>query len=150
MDFRARWYDAKVGQFTSEDPLGLAAGDANLRRFVFNAPTMYTDPSGMFAVSYGTLLRSGGRALVGGFAGWIFGYLCSYNAAKAAGATEAAAEEAGQGGGRTGAVLGAAFGAFSVGPLARAVIGLGSGAVAIAYSETKTAMRRNQRRTQRR
>ncbi|MEM4204908.1 MAG: hypothetical protein QXS54_12645, partial [Candidatus Methanomethylicaceae archaeon] len=31
---------------TSEDPLSFAAGDANLYRYVFNTPTVFTDPSG--------------------------------------------------------------------------------------------------------
>ena len=43
---RARWYDSEVGRFVSEDPLGLAAGDVNLSRYVFNDPTSNTDPSG--------------------------------------------------------------------------------------------------------
>ena len=41
-----RWYDAKVGRWLSEDPIGFNAGDANLYRYVGNMPTMYTDPQG--------------------------------------------------------------------------------------------------------
>jgi RHS repeat-associated protein len=44
---RARVYDTATGQFTSNDPLGLAAGDFNFRRYVANAPTMDADPSGL-------------------------------------------------------------------------------------------------------
>ncbi|MCY2966646.1 MAG: RHS repeat-associated core domain-containing protein [Planctomycetota bacterium] len=48
--YRARWYDARVGRFLSEDPLGFAAGDVNLSRYVANSATMFVDPSGMFGV----------------------------------------------------------------------------------------------------
>ncbi|MCL6508795.1 MAG: hypothetical protein K6T59_17430, partial [Bryobacteraceae bacterium] len=34
-------------RFLSEDPLGIAAGDANLSRYVLNSPPNYTDPTGM-------------------------------------------------------------------------------------------------------
>jgi RHS repeat-associated protein len=42
-----RWYDPVTGKFTSEDPKGFGAGDENLYRYVKNAPTNATDPSGM-------------------------------------------------------------------------------------------------------
>ena len=45
--YRARWYDANVGRFISEDPIGFAAGDVNLARYVGNSPTNATDPSGL-------------------------------------------------------------------------------------------------------
>jgi RHS repeat-associated protein len=45
--YRARWYDPRAGRFTSEDPLGFAAGDVNLSRYVGNAATLWVDPSGM-------------------------------------------------------------------------------------------------------
>jgi RHS repeat-associated protein len=44
-----RWYDAEVGRWLSEDPIGFDAGDANLRRYVGNGPTNATDPSGLDA-----------------------------------------------------------------------------------------------------
>jgi RHS repeat-associated protein len=44
---RARWYAPRAGRFTSEDPQGFAAGDANLTRYVGNAATLWVDPSGM-------------------------------------------------------------------------------------------------------
>jgi hypothetical protein len=44
--YRARYYDATIGRFTSEDPLGLSAGDANLYRYVGNSPLNFTDPTG--------------------------------------------------------------------------------------------------------
>jgi hypothetical protein len=42
-----RWYDPSVGRWLSEDPSGLAAGDANLYRYCDNGPTDATDPTGM-------------------------------------------------------------------------------------------------------
>jgi len=44
--YRARYYDGTIGRFTSEDPLGLSAGDVNLYRYVSNRPTAASDPSG--------------------------------------------------------------------------------------------------------
>ncbi len=44
---RARYYDPTTGRWTSEDPLGLAAGDDNLYRYVNNDPTNASDPSGL-------------------------------------------------------------------------------------------------------
>jgi RHS repeat-associated protein len=44
--YRARYYDARVGRFLSTDPIGFAAGDANLYRYVGNSPTNFVDPSG--------------------------------------------------------------------------------------------------------
>lgn len=44
--YRARYYDAQVGRFISEDPIGFDAGSANLYRYVDNSPLNATDPSG--------------------------------------------------------------------------------------------------------
>ena len=40
-------YDPTIGRWISEDPIGFTAGDANLYRYVQNAPTNATDPSGL-------------------------------------------------------------------------------------------------------
>ena len=45
----ARYYDAVVGRFLSQDPLGLRAGDVNPFRYVMNAPLGSVDPSGLCA-----------------------------------------------------------------------------------------------------
>jgi len=58
---RARWYDPMVGRFLSEDPLSFAAGDANLTRYVSNAPTNYVDPSGLDGMPNGS--TTGGSVL---------------------------------------------------------------------------------------
>ena len=47
--YRARYYDATVGRFISQDPIGFEAGDANIYRYVFNSPLNYTDPTGLNA-----------------------------------------------------------------------------------------------------
>ncbi|KLU02240.1 biogenesis of outer membrane [Rhodopirellula islandica] len=44
---RARWYDPATGRWLSNDPIGFAAGDANLYRYVGNGPTNAIDPSGL-------------------------------------------------------------------------------------------------------
>ncbi|WP_162006893.1 RHS repeat protein, partial [Roseimaritima sediminicola] len=44
---RARWYDPTTGRWLSQDPIGFAAGDANLYRYVGNGPTTRIDPSGL-------------------------------------------------------------------------------------------------------
>ena len=44
---RARWYDAEVGRWVSEDPLGFAAGDINTARYVGNQIVDMIDPTGL-------------------------------------------------------------------------------------------------------
>jgi RHS repeat-associated protein len=44
---RARYYDGAIGRWTSQDPLGLDAGDSNLYRYVDNKLTQAEDPSGL-------------------------------------------------------------------------------------------------------
>jgi RHS repeat-associated protein len=41
-----RWYDGATGRWLSEDPIGFAAGDANLSRYVGNSPIDLTDSEG--------------------------------------------------------------------------------------------------------
>jgi RHS repeat-associated protein len=47
--YNARWYDPQAAKFLSQDPIGFAAGDENLSRYVGNSPTNGTDPSGNFS-----------------------------------------------------------------------------------------------------
>lgn len=42
-----RWYAPELGRWMSEDPMGFAAGDSNLNRYVGNNPTNGVDPSGL-------------------------------------------------------------------------------------------------------
>ena len=44
--YRGRYYDPATGRFTTQDPIGFAAGDANLYRYVGNSPSIGTDPLG--------------------------------------------------------------------------------------------------------
>jgi RHS repeat-associated protein len=41
-----RWYDASVGRWLSEDPIGFAGGDGNLYRYCNNSPITARDPNG--------------------------------------------------------------------------------------------------------
>lgn len=50
LHYRHRYYSPIWGRFVSEDPLGLAAGDVNLYRYVANSPLQARDPSGEQAV----------------------------------------------------------------------------------------------------
>ncbi|RCS55781.1 hypothetical protein DTL42_01370 [Bremerella cremea] len=43
---RARYYDSAVGRWISEDPIGFAARDENLFRYVGNSPVNFLDSSG--------------------------------------------------------------------------------------------------------
>jgi RHS repeat-associated protein len=49
--YRARYYGPTIGRFESEDPLGFAAGDSNLYRYVYNHTTAATDPTGLICLS---------------------------------------------------------------------------------------------------
>jgi len=42
-----RWYDASVGRWLSEDPIGFAGGDGNLYRYVGNGVVTNTDAFGV-------------------------------------------------------------------------------------------------------
>jgi RHS repeat-associated protein len=54
--YRARYYDARVGRFIGQDPIGFEAGDANLYRYVGNSPLNATDPSGLYSRNLQVLL----------------------------------------------------------------------------------------------
>jgi RHS repeat-associated protein len=56
--YRARFYDPRLGRFTSQDPLGFAAGDVNLYRYVGNNPLGATDPSGSLALLECAVVRA--------------------------------------------------------------------------------------------
>ncbi len=114
--YRARYYDPRVQRFLSEDPLDFLAGDANLYAYVFNAPTMYSDPTGE-AVWVGPLvgcLVGGGGSAAGDWwggrkidwpeaaAGCASGAFGGWGRGAAAAAKAAAKAAAGQGARRSG------------------------------------------------
>jgi len=49
-DYRGRFYNAEIGRFISADMIGFSAGDANLYRYVLNAPHVLVDPFGTMAL----------------------------------------------------------------------------------------------------
>jgi RHS repeat-associated protein len=55
---RARTYTPATGQFISQDPLGLASGDTDLRRYVGNNPVGQVDPSGLKGGGLADLLEA--------------------------------------------------------------------------------------------
>jgi RHS repeat-associated protein len=58
-----RWYDAEVGRWLNEDPIGFEGGDANLCRYVGNSGVNHVDPTGLswkdWVPFLGTLSRWG-------------------------------------------------------------------------------------------
>jgi RHS repeat-associated protein len=50
--YRLRYYDPETGRFLTPDPMGFAAGDTNLYRYVFNNPTNLTDPYGLVSPEF--------------------------------------------------------------------------------------------------
>jgi RHS repeat-associated protein len=48
--YRARYFDANVGRFIGQDPIGFNAGDSNLYRYVGNKSINHTDPTGLYGV----------------------------------------------------------------------------------------------------
>ncbi|MCS7166924.1 MAG: RHS repeat-associated core domain-containing protein [Gemmatales bacterium] len=70
---RARYYDPVIGRWTSEDPLGFAAGDANLYRYVGNMATLATDSSGRRAFVLIIIVATIIGAVSGGVTGYVTG-----------------------------------------------------------------------------
>jgi RHS repeat-associated protein len=59
----ARYYDPATGRFLSPDPMGFAAGDANLYRFTGNSPTNRIDTTGL--AWYGDIAKGAWNAVTG-------------------------------------------------------------------------------------
>jgi RHS repeat-associated protein len=69
----ARYYDASIGRFVSQDPKGFSAGDTNLYRYVSNEPTDQVDLTGMqqgfgggFGLTFTPRAKKGSRISVSG------------------------------------------------------------------------------------
>src|SRR5262249_17066189 len=94
----ARYYDPKLAKWISMDPIGFAAGDANLYRYVANNSTNWIDPSGLewsWGGAWGGLVTGGAigagtgavigapaagigaapGALIGGIVGGFIGFI---------------------------------------------------------------------------
>jgi RHS repeat-associated protein len=80
--FRGRYYDPQTGRFLSQDSWGFAAADANLYRFVGNAPLTHRDPLGHVAIAEERFTRE----LAGAVAGSVAGFACGLLEALAEGA----------------------------------------------------------------
>jgi RHS repeat-associated protein len=142
----ARWYDAKVGRWINHDPIGFAGGTDNLYEYVGNAPTMFTDPTGLFWGDYwyylthpwemdGDLQVANGVAY--GMIGMGTGGLAGIGAGAAAGAgvvaidgsSGAAGIAGGLAGGVVGRAVGEAVGGFGGGDLGANIGGIGGGLI---------------------
>jgi uncharacterized protein RhaS with RHS repeats len=64
-------YDPRVGRWLSEDPLGFAAGETNVYRYVGNQPTDLIDPSGLIKKSSDSLTVRLVQELLNGINGLI-------------------------------------------------------------------------------
>ena len=68
---KARYYDAGVDRFISEDPKGFDGGDVNLMAYVQNNPIMGIDPDGLSTIGnyfWGKLIQFGtGKAINSSF-----------------------------------------------------------------------------------
>ena len=48
--YRSRVFDPITSRFNSDDPIGFAARDFNLKRYINNSPTNATDPTGLTSI----------------------------------------------------------------------------------------------------
>ena len=58
---RNRQYDPSLGAFTTRDPIGYAAGDENLYRYVGNNPVGAADPVGLEMLPWNTVITRGNQ-----------------------------------------------------------------------------------------
>lgn len=56
VNFKARYYDAEIGRWTSKDPIRFDANDTNLYGYVANDPINWIDPDGQQAVAIGRII----------------------------------------------------------------------------------------------
>jgi RHS repeat-associated protein len=61
--YRARYYDAAVSRFISEDPISFESGDTNFYRYVENDPLGGTDPSGLARIGFVSILGRATRTI---------------------------------------------------------------------------------------
>jgi RHS repeat-associated protein len=119
--YRARYYEPLLGRFISEDPIGFAAGDTNLYRYVNNNPTNYTDPTGELA-------QVAGGAIFGGIFGGLYALANDIESGQFGWGTFGRVAQ--------GAVIGAAIGALASIGLAAATNVLAAGFQAVLGANT--------------
>ncbi|RCS55778.1 choice-of-anchor D domain [Bremerella cremea] len=68
--YRARYYDAAIGKWSGEDPIGFAALDDNLYRYTYGSPTYSVDPSGHTGYSE-VITTESTNAIVNRFRRWV-------------------------------------------------------------------------------
>ena len=61
--YRARYYDPTIGRFLNEDPIGFAGGDMNLYAYVWDNPTNFVDPYGLWGYNWLDLLSPWGGTI---------------------------------------------------------------------------------------
>jgi len=120
--YRARFYDAAIGRFISEDPIGFAGYDCNLYRYVFNSSVNYNDPEGKFIFNGVT---AGIGATIGGISAGVNAYYMGARGWRLAGAIGLGAA----GGAASGFMLNFA-GSIAVGAVAGGVTNIGTQMIA--------------------
>jgi len=61
---RQRWYEPETGRFLQPDPIGPFGGNANLYAYAGNAPTLFTDPLGLYQSMQDMLLGEFGMGFL--------------------------------------------------------------------------------------
>jgi RHS repeat-associated protein len=61
--YRNRMYDSRIGSFLQRDPIGMV-DSTNLYEYVYNSPTNYIDPYGLYAAWVVQLLKNGGTKIL--------------------------------------------------------------------------------------
>ncbi len=90
---RNRYYNPKVGRFTSRDPIGFNSGN-NLWRYCNNNPVSYTDPFGQYAIPFPTIFIPGiGQATISAAGAIIVAGVVFKTAGEARGWIERASED---------------------------------------------------------
>ncbi|MBN2451204.1 MAG: RHS repeat protein, partial [Lentisphaeria bacterium] len=71
---RQRWYEPAAGRFLQPDPIGPFGGNANLYTYAGNAPTLFTDPMGLYMNMGDMLLGEFGMGILNSALNAEYGY----------------------------------------------------------------------------
>jgi RHS repeat-associated protein len=130
--YRARAYDPETGRFLQEDPLGFAAGDLNLYRYVLNDPVNLVDPFGLYCLSnvaIAAISGAAGGAVTGAIGAAAGGPLAALAGAAVGAAVGGASGAFGEAIGASGPIGGAALGAAGAAAEAGIAGGVGRGGI---------------------